>query len=294
MFIGHFAVGLTGRTATRRPSLGTWFLAVQWLDLVWPLLLMLGLEHVRIDPGNTPVTPLDFYDYPITHSLLTVFGWSIAFGGVYFVVRRDRTAASLLGLGVASHWLLDVATHRPDLPLWPGGPLVGFYLWRSIPATVAVETAMFAAGIWLYLRTTRARDRVGHYALWSLVVFLYVAYLANLFGPPPPSQDALAFGALAAWLFVPWAYWIDRHRTRRRARRPREESRSDDVHDRGRRHDAGADSARAREVAQGPARRLVARPADTAGLEPVRRARPPDPRRGNRLDPPHADYSRAR
>jgi membrane-bound metal-dependent hydrolase YbcI (DUF457 family) len=212
MFIGHFAVGLAGRGLTPRVSLGTWFLSVQWLDLIWPLLLLAGLEHVRIDPGNTAMTPLDFYDYPITHSLLTVLGWSVLFGVVFYARRRDRFAAALLAAGVASHWLLDAMTHRPDLPLWPGGPTVGLELWRSVPLTVAVETAMFATGVFVYARATRPLDRTGRIALWSLVGFLYVIYLANIFGPPPPSAGAIAGGGLAAWLFVPWAYWIDRHR----------------------------------------------------------------------------------
>ncbi len=212
MFIGHFAVGLAGRRLTPRVSLGTWFLSVQWLDLVWPLLLLTGLEQVRIDPGNTAVTPLDFYDYPITHSLVAVLVWSIVFGGVFYARRLDLLAALLLGAGVASHWFLDALTHRPDLPLWPGGPVVGLELWRSVPLTVTIETAMFAAGVLLYVKATRPLDRTGRIALWSLVGFLYAIYLANVFGPPPPSIGGLEGGALAAWLLVPWAYWIDRHR----------------------------------------------------------------------------------
>jgi hypothetical protein len=212
MFIGHFALGLAGRSVTPRVSLGTWFLSVQWLDLVWPLMLLAGLEHVRIDPGNTPMTPLDFYDYPITHSLAAVLVWSVLFGGLYYARRRDRVAAVLLGAGVASHWFLDAIAHRPDLPLWPGGPMVGLDLWRSVPLTVAVESAMFAAGVLLYARATRSLDRTGRIALWSLVGFLYVAYLAAAFGPPPPDIGTLEGSALLGWLFVPWAYWIDRHR----------------------------------------------------------------------------------
>jgi hypothetical protein len=212
MFIGHFAVGLAGRSVTPRTSLGTWFLSAQWLDLLWPVLLILGLEHVRIDPGNTAVTPLDFYDYPISHSLISVIAWSVGFAVVYFALRRDRVTALLVGAGVSSHWLLDAVVHRPDLPLWPGGPVVGLDLWRSVPATLIVETALFAVGIWLYLRATRPKDRTGRYAFWSLIVFLYVIYLANLFGPPPPSVEAIVYAGLAGWLFLPWGYWIDRHR----------------------------------------------------------------------------------
>jgi membrane-bound metal-dependent hydrolase YbcI (DUF457 family) len=214
MFIGHIAVGMAGRSRTPRVSLGTWMLAVQWLDLVWPLLLLTGLEHVRIDPGNTALTPLDFYDYPITHSLVAVVGWAALFGGVFYARRRDLVGAAMLGAGVASHWFLDALTHRPDLPLWPGGPMVGLELWRSVPLTLVVETAMFVAAVALYVRATRPLDRTGRIALWSLVGFLYVVYLANIFGPPPPSLGALEGGALAAWLFVPWGYWIDSRKPR--------------------------------------------------------------------------------
>ncbi len=215
MFIGHFGASFAGRTVAPKPSLGTWILAVQWLDLIWPLLLLAGLEHVRIDPGNTAVTPLDFFDYPISHSLLAVVGWSVLFGGVYFTRRRDLFSSAMLGLGVLSHWVLDAIAHRPDLPLWPGGPLVGLDLWASVPATAVVETLIFGGGVWLYARATRARDRTGRWAFWGLVGFLYVVYLANLVGPPPPSVPALAYTALAVWLFVPWGYWIERHRTAR-------------------------------------------------------------------------------
>jgi hypothetical protein len=180
--------------------------------LVWPFLLLAGLEHVRIDPGNTALTPLDFYDYPFTHSLAAVLAWSAVFGVVFYARRHHQIGAWLLGMGVASHWFLDALVHRPDLPLWPGGPLVGLGLWRSVPLSVAVETAMLAAGVLCYVRARRPLDRTGQISFWSFVGFLYAIYLANVFGPPPPSIAALEGGALATWLFVPWAYWIDRHR----------------------------------------------------------------------------------
>jgi hypothetical protein len=213
MFIGHFGAGFAGRAVEPKPSLGTWILAIQWLDLIWPFMLLTGLEHVRIAPGITAVTPLDFTDYPITHSLAAAVGWSILFGGVYFARRRNLVASALLGLGVLSHWVLDFIAHRPDLPLWPGGPKVGLDLWASVPATAIVETLIFAGGVWLYARATTPRDRTGRWAFWAMAAFLYAIYVANLTGPPPPSVPVLAYSALAVWLFVPWGYWIDRHRT---------------------------------------------------------------------------------
>src|SRR4051794_8448137 len=111
MFVGHFGLGLAGKAVTPRTSLGTWFLSVQLLDALWPIFLLLGWEHVRIAPGITKLTPLDFYDYPITHSLRGALSWAVLFAALYFVMRwRDPAqgrlrAALLLGAGVVSHWL---------------------------------------------------------------------------------------------------------------------------------------------------------------------------------------------
>ena len=213
MFIGHFGVGLAARKFAPKTSLGTLFLSVQLVDLLWPMFLLLGMEHVRIDVGNTVVTPLDFYDYPITHSLVGALAWAVVLGLVYFGLQRYPRGAWVVGAGVLSHWVLDAISHRPDLLLVPGGRTrVGLGLWNSLSATVVVEGAILFGGLALYLRSTTARDRVGHYALWSLMAFLVVLYVGNLWGPPPPSVNVLAIAGLAAWLFVAWGYWIDRHR----------------------------------------------------------------------------------
>ncbi|MBZ5588622.1 MAG: metal-dependent hydrolase [Acidobacteriia bacterium] len=212
MFIGHFGVGLGAKQFAPRVSLGTLLLSAQLVDLLWPVFLLVGLERVRIDPGNTAVTPLDFVLYPYTHSLLACLGWGLLAGLVYFAARRDRRGASVVGLAVVSHWVLDWISHRPDLPLLPGGPKVGLGLWNSVAATVLLEGAIFGLGLALYSRSTRARDRVGGWSLWALVVFLAAGYIGNLLGPPPPSEKALAWVGLAMWLLVPWGYWIDRHR----------------------------------------------------------------------------------
>jgi hypothetical protein len=213
MFIGHFAVALAAKKAAPKTSLGTLAIAVTFVDLLWPVFLLLGVEHVRIDPGNTAFTPLDFYDYPISHSLLTTIGWSIGFGLVYYVLRHSIKSALILAGCVASHWVLDFISHRPDMPLMPGvNKYVGLGLWNSVPATIIVEGAIFAIGILIYLRSTTALDRTGRYAFWSFVVFLVLAWLGSAAASPPPNVTALAIGALSAWLLIVWTYWIDRHR----------------------------------------------------------------------------------
>lgn len=214
MFLGHFALGFGAKAVAPRVSLGNLFLASQFIDLLWPTLLLVGLERVVIAPGTTAVTPLDFTHYPITHSLLAVVGWGLLVGGLYWLSRRSLRGAALLGGLVVSHWLLDLIVHRPDLLLYPGGDVhVGFGLWNSLPATLMVEGLLFATGVALYLRGTRASGRTGRWGLWVLVVALAGIYLANLFGPPPPSVTAIAWVGQLQWIFVAWAYWLDTRRT---------------------------------------------------------------------------------
>lgn len=213
MFIGHYAVGLAAKARDPKVSLGTTFLACQWIDLVWPIFLILGIEHARVAPGDTRFTPLDFYDFPWTHSLAAVLFWSAAFGVAWFAFRRRVNTAILLALVVFSHWMLDAISHRPDLPLYPGSTrMIGFGLWNAVAATIVVESLLFAAGLFLYVRGTRAVDRTGRWALWSMIALLAAIYVANAMSPPPPSIEAVAWTALAAWLFPLWAAWADRHR----------------------------------------------------------------------------------
>lgn len=218
MFIGHFGLAFAARRATPRLSLGTAFLAAQFLDLLWPTLLLVGAESVRIQPGATAVTPLAFEHYPWSHSLLMVIAWSIALGGGYGALRRNVRGAVVVGLLVLSHWLLDALVHEPDLPLAPGiGTLVGLGLWNSRAGTLLAEVPIFLIGVWLYARSTRALDRVGVFGLAGLVLFLALVYAGNLTGPPPPGVTAIAWVGEAQWLLVAWAYWVDAHRAPLRA-----------------------------------------------------------------------------
>ena len=209
MFIGHFGVALAAKRVAPRTSLGTLILGAQFLDLLWPILLLLGMEHVRIAPGITKVSPFDFYDYPISHSLATATGWSVPVGGIYFLVRRYARGSWNVGLAVLSHWVLDFLVHRPDLPLWPRGPCVGLELWDSC----ALEVLFFGAGLAIYLATTAPRDAIGRYVFGLLMALLFLGWISTLLSGPPPSVNALAWGALTMWITVPWGCWADSHRT---------------------------------------------------------------------------------
>jgi hypothetical protein len=218
MFLGHFGAGFSAKKIDQRPSLGTLFLAAQWLDLIYPILLLLGIEKVRIDPGNTAFTPLDFTYYPYTHGFLSVLIWAAMFGGIYYLVKKNTKGALLLAGLVISHWILDWIAHRPDLPLVPGLDYkVGLGLWNSVMATVMVEGFIFLVGVILYFRVTEAINWKGTWGLWGLIIFFIVIYIMNLFGPPPPGVEPIAYVGIAQWLFVAWAYWIDKNRRPRAA-----------------------------------------------------------------------------
>lgn len=213
MFIGHFAVGLSAKSAQPSLSLGTYFLAVQFVDLLWPTLLLLGIEHVAIEPGITAMTPLDFTHYPVSHSLLMSFVWAGAGFVLVYLIKKDIKAGLLIALCVLSHWLLDFFTHRPDLPLtFSEATKVGLGLWNHKVITIAIETTMFVGGVFLYVRSTTSKDRTGTYGFWGLILFLVVIHVSNIFGPPPPNVAAIAWAGHLQWLFVIWACWVDRHR----------------------------------------------------------------------------------
>lgn len=213
MFIGHFAVGFAAKRATPRVSLAWLLTAPVLLDLLFPVFVLLGWEHMRIQPGFTAFTPLDLYHMPWSHSLVMSLVWSGLFAGIYFARSRHAAGAAMLFGGVFSHWILDWITHAPDMALWPGGPKVGLGLWNSIPGTLLVEFAMSIAAVWLYLRATRPTGPRATLALWSLIALLLVLYLGSAFGPPPPDERTTAFLILSAIITPFWGAWIERNRT---------------------------------------------------------------------------------
>jgi hypothetical protein len=213
MVIGHYAVGMAAKRWAPRTSLGTLIAAAVLLDLIWPVLVLAGIEIVTITPGATVVSPLTFVSYPWSHSLVMSIAWGILFGTGYLVLRRYLAGAITIALLVVSHWLLDFVVHVPDLPLVPGNsPRFGLGLWNSLPATLIVELGLFALGLWIYVRTTTARDLAGQWGLIGMVTFMLVIFAGAIFGPPPPDTATLAYSDLGQWLIVALAAWVDRHR----------------------------------------------------------------------------------
>ena len=212
MFIGHFALGFGAKKAAPAVSLGTLFLACQFADLLWPTLVLIGIERVDVTPGVTAMTPLDFVSYPVLAQPGRAVRVGVAVGGVYALARRPRRwrrdrAAGHQPLGARRR---DApARHAADAER-PGA--AGARAVVPIPATLAGGARPLGAGLALYLRTTSARDRIGSIGLWTLAAFLLIIYAAATFGPPPPSSAAVAWSAEALWLIVVWGYWVDNHR----------------------------------------------------------------------------------
>jgi hypothetical protein len=214
MFLGHYGVAFALKRAEPKLSLGTLFVAVQLPDLLWGIFVLLGWEHARIVPGYTAITPLEFLDYPISHSLVGVIAWSIVAAGLYYSwptrdTSRHWQAAAMVGLAVFSHYPLDVLVHVADLPLIGNSSAkLGLGLWNDPMATLAAEAVVFAGGLALYLarRSHRHPVRIGR--ILVVVLLLAGTYLASVYGPPPPSMTVVAvtdiafilgMGALAGW-----------------------------------------------------------------------------------------------
>ena len=213
MFTGHIAAGLAAKKLSPRTGLATLLVAATLPDLIWPPLVLLGIEKVAIEPGITAVMPLNFIYYPFSHSLLAAVVLSVAFGYGYFLLTRHKVGAYVTGALVASHWLLDFISHRPDLPLAPGLEYhMGLGLWNSVWLSAVVELGLFVAAVKIYGNFTRRDSLAGRVSFWSFVAVLTVLQLIAYQGTPPPSVEALAWSGIASWLFILWAVWIDRTR----------------------------------------------------------------------------------
>jgi len=220
MFLGHYGVAFALKRAEPKLSLGTLFVAVQLADLLWGAFLLLGWEHARIVPGYTAVTPLEFLDYPISHSLVAAIVWGVVAAALYYSwPTRDTTrhwqAAAIVGLGVFSHYPLDVLVHVPDLPIAGNdSPKWGLGLWNHPTATLIAELLVFGIGLAFYITLRSHRHPVRVFRLAMLVVVLVGTYLASSYGPLPPSMTVIAISDIVFLVAVAaLAAWADRRAT---------------------------------------------------------------------------------
>ncbi|HET7805978.1 MAG TPA: hypothetical protein VFL53_17200 [Pseudolabrys sp.] len=216
MFIGHYGPSFAGKVA--KPGIPLWvlFLAVQLVDIAWSVLVLLGIEKLRIVPGFTATNPLDLYYMPYTHSLPGAALWSVGAAVAYRAIAPAQkwTAAAIVGGAVFSHWILDLLVHRPDLALFDDSHKVGLGLWNYPIIAFVLEIALLFGGIALYLKTTKPKDGIGRYGMLVFGVVAVVVQAYVFFGPPPVSDTAMALTALGLYFaFAAAIYWLEGKRS---------------------------------------------------------------------------------
>jgi membrane-bound metal-dependent hydrolase YbcI (DUF457 family) len=215
MFIGHFGLSFGAKKVAPGVSLGTMFIATQFVDILWPFFLISNVEHVNIIPGYTEMNAFEFVHYPYTHSLLMGLVWGIILGGIYWVIKKDTRSSIVVGLGVLSHWFLDLIVHVPDLPWTPwGDSKVGFGLWNHLALTLILEGIVFGAGIYFYMAATKAKNRIGSWGLLSLIILLIIATVGSIASPPPsgPLMNMFVSFNVLMVIIIGLAYWVDANR----------------------------------------------------------------------------------
>lgn len=201
MFVGHFGVSFAMQPSQRRVPLWVWFIAVQWLDVVWSVLVLLGVEKLRIIPGFTEANALDLYYMPYTHGLPGSIVLSLGFGYIVamFTTGTRTKTALLIAIASFSHWVLDLVVHTHDLPLYGNSAKVGLGLWQDVALSFPLELATLGLGAWLFARSARQVSARGRYMLWGFVAVLAGIQVYANFGPPPSSPDAMAITALGLY-----------------------------------------------------------------------------------------------
>ena len=216
MFVGHYAVSLALKNFEKRASLGVLFLAVQFVDILFMPFVLLGIERMNIVPDFTQSTHFELEYVPFTHSLVgSVFWAAVAYVVFRWLFVRKQAVALVVALAVFSHWVLDLITHTPDLPLWTDDTIkLGFGLWNSAAATYALEAILLIGALWLYLRATRASSALGKYAIAAFIAILLLINIVNIYGPPPQGgKIEMAVSAMVAYfLFAGVAFWLDKKR----------------------------------------------------------------------------------
>jgi hypothetical protein len=213
MFVGHYGVSFVAARRGPRVPLWVWFIATQWMDVVWSVLVLAGVEKLRIVPGFTEANALDLYYMPYTHGLPGSILVSLVFGLIVgaFVSERRAEIVLLAAAASFSHWILDFIVHTPDLPLYDNSAKVGLGLWRHVMLSFPLELIVLAIGAWLYARRATPTPAKSRFLLWGFVAFLAVVQVYANFGPPPTSPAVMAVMALGLYVVLAaLAAWVER------------------------------------------------------------------------------------
>jgi hypothetical protein len=220
MFVGHYAASLVLKSVDKKTSLGMLFIGVQFVDILFFPLVLMGIEKFDLVLNHTESTHFDLVFMPYSHSLVATVVWAvIVYLGLRLLLRgasasKNRTAL-MMALAVASHWFFDLIVHTPDLPLAGDGSLkMGFGLWNNAVATYLLEAALLLVGLGIYLKSTTASTFAGKYGMAIFVVFMLIVNANNIFGPPfGDNVTVLSWIALVMYfLFAGVAFWLDTKR----------------------------------------------------------------------------------
>jgi hypothetical protein len=204
MFVGHYSVAFACRTERNKIPLWVLLVAVQFLDYIWATLVLLGIEKLRVIKGFTAGSMLDSYFHPYSHSLITAILWSVVAAIGYRPVCKwlsysySKSAAFLIGLAVFSHWILDLIAHPRDLPIYDNAAKVGFGLWKYRDPEFALEIALLAGGIALYL-TRNAMPAIRKGAVITFGIALVIVQIGDTYVPRTPLSDKAT--AMGVWIF---------------------------------------------------------------------------------------------
>ncbi len=204
MFIGHWAPAMVAATRKDAPNLPALFIAAQFVDWAFFLLLIFGVESMRITPGIAAMNPMDLYNMPYTHSLMGSAVWAVGFGALIYAFSRNRTAAMIGALVVLSHWFLDLLVHVPDLTIAGNPPKLGLGLWNHPAVEMPLELAITFGALWIYARKAKPKTA----AVLTLGTVMLALQAFNWFGPVEPDVTlAISLLALFAYGIVTLASW---------------------------------------------------------------------------------------
>jgi hypothetical protein len=204
MFVGHYSVALALKSEKNKIPLWVLFIAVQFLDYIWATLVLLGIEKLRVIKGFTAGSMLDSYFHPYSHSLVTAVIWSCIAAIVYKPIcswlglAYTKSASLIIGVAVVSHWLLDLIAHPRDLAIYDNTLKVGFGLWNYRDPEFALEIALLAVGIMLYV-ARNAMPAIRRGAVIAFGFALVVIQIGDTYVPRNPLTDKET--VMGVWIF---------------------------------------------------------------------------------------------
>ncbi|MCE9599853.1 MAG: hypothetical protein K8S54_17975 [Spirochaetia bacterium] len=218
MFIGHYSASFALKRLDSRVPIFLLMIGVQFMDFLFMVFILFGVERMEIVPGFTEVNAFVLSYMPYSHSLVAALFWSVVYGAACaFLIKKLGFVRALLicGAAVFSHYILDVLVHTPDMPILSGtGMKLGLGIWKNRIATIIVEGAFLSLAWFAYIRMSQpGPGAVGKYGASVFFGFLVALTVATPFMPVPKTIFELSAQALAGYVIIALlARWIDSKR----------------------------------------------------------------------------------